>query len=45
VRHAHDAAWPRPVWGVHPARPYAEPERAARVAALRPLLPASFAWD
>lgn len=44
VRRAGDAAWPRPVWGVHPPRPYAEAERAARVAALRPRLPADVAW-
>ena len=44
VRYAHDPAWPRPVWGLHPARPYAEPERAARLAALRAHLPDNFAW-
>lgn len=44
VRYARDAAWPRPVWGLHPARPYGDPERAARCAALRPLLPPSFNW-
>lgn len=44
VRFAGDPAWPRPVWGVHPPRPYADAGRAARVAALRPLLPADFAW-
>jgi diadenosine tetraphosphate (Ap4A) HIT family hydrolase len=35
VRHAGDPAWPRPVWGVYPPRPYAEGERRARIAALR----------
>lgn len=44
VRYAHDAAWPRPVWGLHPARPYGEAERASRVAALRAHLPPEFAW-
>jgi diadenosine tetraphosphate (Ap4A) HIT family hydrolase len=44
VRYAHDPAWPRPVWGLHPARPYAEPERVARLAALRAHLPDDFAW-
>jgi diadenosine tetraphosphate (Ap4A) HIT family hydrolase len=39
VRHASDAAWPAPVWGRHPPRPYAPPERAARVAALKAKLP------
>ncbi|KPA88508.1 HIT family hydrolase, diadenosine tetraphosphate hydrolase [Pseudomonas asplenii] len=29
VRHRGDAAWPAPVWGKHPARPYAEAEVAA----------------
>lgn len=28
VRHQGDAAWPAPVWGKHPARPYAEAEVA-----------------
>jgi diadenosine tetraphosphate (Ap4A) HIT family hydrolase len=41
VRTAGDAAWPAPVWGRHPARPYDAPARAARIAALRgQLLPA-----
>lgn len=44
VRYAHDPAWPRPVWGLHPARPYAEPERVARLATLRAHLPDDFAW-
>lgn len=45
VRYAHDPAWPRPVWGLHPAQPYGDAERAARRAALRPLLPSNFAWS
>jgi diadenosine tetraphosphate (Ap4A) HIT family hydrolase len=44
VRFAHDAAWPKPVWGLHPARPYGDAERQGRLAALRPRLPASFVW-
>jgi diadenosine tetraphosphate (Ap4A) HIT family hydrolase len=44
VRYAGDAAWPMPVWGRHPARPYGDPERRARLQALRPHLPRDFAW-
>ena len=44
VRHAADPAWPGPVFGRHPPQPYAEAARAERVAALRPRLPADFAW-
>ena len=33
-----DPAWPRPVWGVVPARPYSEEELAVKVAALREAL-------
>jgi diadenosine tetraphosphate (Ap4A) HIT family hydrolase len=35
ARHTGDPAWPRPVWGAVPRRPYAEPERAAVAARLR----------
>ena len=42
VRHARDPAWPRPVWGAHPPRPYSEAERAERIRALRPRLPPDF---
>jgi len=38
ARRRDDAAWPRPVWGVNPASPYAETELAARVAELTILL-------
>lgn len=38
ARHDDDAAWPQPVWGVGTRKPYAAPERAARVAALRAAL-------
>lgn len=30
VRHVGDAAWPAPVWGKHPAKPYS-PEEVARI--------------
>ena len=42
VRFAGDRAWPRPVWGLHPPRPYAMAEREARAAALRAQLPPDF---
>jgi len=29
VRYQNDAAWPGPVWGAHPARPYGQKELAA----------------
>jgi len=35
ARYETDAAWPRPVWGVAPAVPYAEAALAERIAALR----------
>lgn len=35
VRHAHDPAWPAPVWGRLPARSYTDAERAARLQILR----------
>ncbi len=38
ARHDDDAAWPQPVWGVGTRKPYAAPERVARVAALRAAL-------
>jgi diadenosine tetraphosphate (Ap4A) HIT family hydrolase len=34
ARFARDAAWPRPVWGAVPRRPYGEVERRALVARL-----------
>ncbi len=42
VRFAGDAAWPAPVWGKAPARPYSATELDVRVSALRPHLPAGF---
>lgn len=44
VRYARDPAWPMPVWGRHPARPYGEAERQGRLRALAPHLPAHFIW-
>ncbi|MGH8441373.1 MAG: HIT domain-containing protein [Nevskiaceae bacterium] len=44
VRYAADAAWPGPVFGRHPAQPYADADRAQRLAALRPHLPSEFSW-
>jgi diadenosine tetraphosphate (Ap4A) HIT family hydrolase len=35
ARTPDDAAWPGPVWGRHPARPYAAEDEAALVTALR----------
>ena len=39
VRQPGDAAWPGPVWGRHPPRPYTDAERAARIEAVRAALP------
>jgi diadenosine tetraphosphate (Ap4A) HIT family hydrolase len=39
VRYPGDPAWPGPVWGRHPPRPYADAERNERLAALRAALP------
>ncbi|WP_197675117.1 HIT domain-containing protein [Halopseudomonas salegens] len=44
ARFRKDAAWPAPVWGKHPAMPYTDAQLAARLEALRPYLPDSFAW-
>src|SRR5689334_2634946 len=35
ARFCHDAAWPKPVWGVAPARPYAEDALASFIVSLR----------
>lgn len=40
VRKAGDAAWPAPVWGKVPAKPYSTPEVIAFLASLRTLLSA-----
>jgi diadenosine tetraphosphate (Ap4A) HIT family hydrolase len=42
VRYAGDAAWPGPVWGKLPPQPYAAAAAEARMAMLRPHLPAGF---
>ncbi|RMT94677.1 hypothetical protein ALP39_00273 [Pseudomonas marginalis pv. marginalis] len=42
VRTRDDAAWPAPVWGKHPARPYTQEQVAAVRARLREWLPADF---
>ncbi|MDR3419034.1 MAG: HIT family protein [Nevskia sp.] len=42
VRYAGDPAWPAPVWGRHPPRPYTAAELERRRAALLPHLPAGF---
>ena len=34
VRYRHDPAWPAPVWGAAPARPYSREQRAAVTATL-----------
>lgn len=41
VRYRHDPAWPRPVWGVQPKKPYNDTERAVTIARLRAALPAA----
>ncbi|CAI8716570.1 HIT domain-containing protein [Pseudomonas marginalis] len=42
VRKRDDAAWPAPVWGKHPARPYTDEQVAVIRVRLRALLPADF---
>jgi len=44
VRFPGDPAWPGPVWGRHPPRPYAPGERAAAGEALRNRLAPDLAW-
>ena len=39
VRDPGDAAWPGPVWGRHPPRPYTDAERTRCLDALRAALP------
>lgn len=39
VRHRTDPAWPAPVWGRVPARPYEPPLREAVIAVLKQQLP------
>ncbi len=42
VRKRDDAAWPAPVWGKHPAKPYSAEQAAAIRARLRPVLTDNF---
>lgn len=45
VRYQGDAAWPRPVWGVQPAQPYADAALAERLLDLEALLvPLGLQW-
>ena len=44
VRFQHDDAWPAPVWGRHPARPYEAGDRRRQLDRLRPLLDAHWHW-
>lgn len=45
VRYRNDDAWPAPVWGRHPARPY-EPEQVAGLRdRLRSVMPAQFHFE
>lgn len=39
ARYKTDPAWPAPVWGKHPAQPYAPEQAAGRLALLQRLLP------
>jgi diadenosine tetraphosphate (Ap4A) HIT family hydrolase len=43
VRRAADPAWPAPVWGRHPPKPYDEAARRALRDAIWPRLPGEFA--
>lgn len=45
VRHHHDPAWPKPVWGIPGATPYDETGLEAVVARLENFLPADFLWS
>jgi diadenosine tetraphosphate (Ap4A) HIT family hydrolase len=42
VRYRDDPAWPAPVWGRLPARPYSDAERDELIDRLRPALPEQF---
>ena len=44
VRKRDDAAWPAPVWGKHPAKPYSDAQVEAIRARLREPLPADFTF-
>ena len=38
VRYQNDPAWPKPVWGMHPAKPYADEKIQAIAADMKNLL-------
>lgn len=44
VRYRSDAAWPAPVWGKHPARPYTQSEVAAVREQLKAVMPDDFTF-
>lgn len=44
VRYRSDAAWPAPVWGKHPARPYTQGEIAAVREQLKAVMPDDFTF-
>ncbi|MFF7707998.1 HIT domain-containing protein [Pseudomonas sp. NPDC007930] len=44
ARFTHDPAWPAPVWGKLPAKPYQAAEADALRARLQPLLGEGFIW-
>lgn len=44
VRYRSDAAWPAPVWGKHPARPYTQSEFAAVREQLKAVMPDDFTF-
>jgi diadenosine tetraphosphate (Ap4A) HIT family hydrolase len=43
VRYRHDPAWPTPIWGRLPPKPYAADAMRTRIEALRAALPAELA--
>lgn len=45
VRHRDDCAWPAPVWGKHPARPYTAEQIASLRKRLRTALGDSFRFE
>lgn len=44
ARYRDDAAWPSPVWGKHPAKPYQEAERQERIGRLQAVLSTDFVF-
>lgn len=44
VRYRTDAAWPAPVWGRHPAKPYTPEQVTALYSQLEAVLPAEFSF-